>query len=232
MNTRTLESGFLTVCTKKEVEYLEAAGTLINVESRRCDRGSREFVVGDRLELIGLEEYPHLNGQFVEVTAYRESDGDKNSYYIKSESGEVERWLNFVLEKRLKRRSMPTHQEVMENGATTADFGLLPTDEEVLRAIPKSESDLADKIARWVQDDIDDKNDARDAHLIAEGMRETAESVDFVIPDGIWDAMQEAFVQAIAQDTLSEAEATENLNTAMLEYFERQGEERLISTGQ
>ena len=113
----------------------------------------------------------------------------------------------------------------MNIGVTTANFGLLPTDEEVLRAIPKSESKIVDNIHRSVQDDIADTEDARDAHLIAEDMRETAESLGFVMQDDIWDTMEEAFVQAIAQDTLSEAEATENLNKAMLDYFETQGEE-------
>ncbi len=126
----------------------------------------------------------------------------------------------------------PTHEEVMRNGATTHDFGLLPTDEEVLEVIPASEIELAEKIAREVQNDFEDTEDARDAHLIAEDMRETAESLGFVMQDDIWDAMKEAFVQAIVQDTLGEAEATENLNKAMLDYFETQGEERLISTGQ
>ena len=118
----------------------------------------------------------------------------------------------------------PTYEEAMNNGTTAHDF-VLPTDEEVLRAIPKSESKIVDNIHQSVQDDIADTEDARDAHLIAEDMRETAESLGFVMQDGTWDAMEEAFVQAIAQDTLCKAEATDNLNKAMLEYFERQGEE-------
>ena len=111
-------------------------------------------------------------------------------------------------------RTMPTFEEVLKNGATASDF-----------EIPESEIEYADKIAREVQNDLEDTEDARDAHLIAEEMRETAESLGFVIRDGIWDAMQEAFVQAIAQDTLGKIEATQNLNKAMLDYFETQGEE-------
>ena len=93
---------FVSAGTRAEVEQLEASGTLTNLELFPCDRGSRKFVIGDRCELFGLEEYPELDGEIVTITNYRESDGDKNGYYIQSESGRVERWLNFVWEKRLR----------------------------------------------------------------------------------------------------------------------------------
>lgn len=92
----------VTAGTRAEVQSLEATGTLINEERHPCERGNRKFKIGDKLELHGLVEYPELNGQLVTVTNYRESDGDLNGYYIKSDTGEVEQWLNFVWEKRLK----------------------------------------------------------------------------------------------------------------------------------
>jgi len=42
--------------------------------------------------------------------------------------------------------TMPTYQEVL-NGATAADF--LPTDDEVLNVIPKSEIELALKLTKY-----------------------------------------------------------------------------------
>jgi hypothetical protein len=99
-----IEVSGIRVCasTRDEVEALEATGVLVNAELFPCDRGSRKFSVGDRLELFGLQEYPELDGEIVSVTGYRESSGELNGYYIKSESGRVERWLNFVWEKRLR----------------------------------------------------------------------------------------------------------------------------------
>ncbi len=95
----------LTAGTRDQVKLLEALepfGVVANCELYPCEKGTRKFSVGDRLELFGLEEYPELDGEIVHVTAYRESKGDMNGYYIQSESGNVERWLNFVWEKRLR----------------------------------------------------------------------------------------------------------------------------------
>ena len=120
---------------------------------------------------------------------------------------------------------MPTYDEAMKSGATAADFGLPPTDEEVLNVIPESEIELADNVARAVQADIDDKNDARDAHIIADGIIEDAELAGCFLLTDERDAMLDSFVQAIAEDHLSIGEASDNLNAALLRHFERQGEE-------
>lgn len=92
----------VTAGTREEVTRLQETGTLINRELYPCERGTRKYSIGDRLELFGLVEYPELDGQVVTITNYRTSDGDLNGYYIKSDSGEVEQWLNFVWEKRLR----------------------------------------------------------------------------------------------------------------------------------
>lgn len=92
----------LTAGTPEQVALMESLGAVTNCELYPCEKGTRKFSVGDRLELFGLETYPDLDGEIVHVTAYRESDGDMNGYYIRSESGKVERWLNFVWEKRLR----------------------------------------------------------------------------------------------------------------------------------
>jgi len=92
----------VTLGTREAIEDAEAKGKLVNQELYPCDRGTRKFSIGDTLELFGLEEYPELDGQRVTITNYRESPDDLNGYYIKSETGEVEKWLNFVWEKRLR----------------------------------------------------------------------------------------------------------------------------------
>lgn len=127
-------------------------------------------------------------------------------------------------------RTMPTHEEVMENGATANDFG-----------IPDSEIELADKVARAVQNDIDDAADAMDANIIAKIIMIDWEDMNRLLPDGVKKAMQESFIQAVAQDKLSIDEAMTNLEGALIEHdekerlealddfdmrhFERQGEE-------
>lgn len=108
--------------------------------------------------------------------------------------------------------TMPTHAEVLENGATADEFGI------------PDRGDLADKVALAVQADIDDKND-RDAHIIAEDIIEDAEMAGCFLLDDERDPMLEAFVQSVAQDRLSIVEASENLDKALLRHFERQGEE-------
>lgn len=98
----------VTATTREQVQFLEAFGTLTNTELNKCERGNRIFAIGDRCELHGLEEYPELNGEVVVITAYRESANGLNGYYIRSESGAVERWLNYVWEKRLRLCERPT----------------------------------------------------------------------------------------------------------------------------
>ena len=93
----------ITMGTHEQVEAVEKSGVkFVSAELHKCDRGDRKFEIGQALELFGLEEYPELDGEIVEVTAYRETHGDLNGYYIKSCSGNVERWLNWVYEKRLR----------------------------------------------------------------------------------------------------------------------------------
>jgi hypothetical protein len=93
----------LTIRNKASIKALKDLDiNFVSVESFPCDRGNRKYKIGDRLELFGMEEYAELNGEIVVVTAYRTSVGDLNGYYIRSESGEVEKYLNFVWEKRLR----------------------------------------------------------------------------------------------------------------------------------
>jgi hypothetical protein len=72
-----------------------------NAELYPCDRGSRKFKIGDRCRLVGLQDNPELDGEVVTITNYRESEGDLNAYYVRSESGNVEEVLNYVFERRL-----------------------------------------------------------------------------------------------------------------------------------
>lgn len=102
----TMRSSKITMGTRAEVEAAEMAaamlgGQLLNCESQPTEKGDRKYSIGDRVQLHGLVEYPELNGEAVTVTNYRESKGDLNGYYIESDSGRVEPWLNFVWEKRL-----------------------------------------------------------------------------------------------------------------------------------
>lgn len=94
----------ITVGTREQLDALKRQGIeLDNEELYPCEKGNRKFSIGDVLELHGLEEYPELNGETVEITNYRDSD-DLHGYYIKSQSGNVEEFLNFVWEKRLRRK--------------------------------------------------------------------------------------------------------------------------------
>lgn len=97
--------------TRKAVEALNALeaevektgeGVLVNAELFVGERSGHKFVIGDRCELVGLQEYPELNGKIVVITNYRRGTPAKLGYYIRSESGEVEKWLNFVWEYRLQ----------------------------------------------------------------------------------------------------------------------------------
>ncbi len=95
----------VSVGTREQNLALAAAGIVIeNAQLYECEGDeTREFTVGDRCELHGLVEYPELDGEIVFVTACREDDGSgENPYYIRSESGKVEPWLNYVWEKRLR----------------------------------------------------------------------------------------------------------------------------------
>jgi len=50
----------LSAGTRKEVEALEAAGTMVNTELFKCDRGTRKFAIGDRCELHVLATWPQF----------------------------------------------------------------------------------------------------------------------------------------------------------------------------
>lgn len=97
-----------TIGTREEVDHIEALADklgqkLVNHQSHKTDdKGSRLFSVGDTLELYGMEEYTEFNGVHVTVAGFRESSSDDNAYYISSEDPRIERYLNFVWERRLR----------------------------------------------------------------------------------------------------------------------------------
>jgi hypothetical protein len=97
----------VSVSSREQILALERAGVVIqNTQLYECEGDeTRKFAIGDRCELHGLEDYPELDGEIVFVTAFRDGGNapDRlNPYYIRSESGNVERWLNYVWEKRLR----------------------------------------------------------------------------------------------------------------------------------
>lgn len=95
----------VSVGTREQNLALAAAGIVVqNAQLYECEGDeTRKFAVGDRCELHGMVDYPELNGEIVFVTACREDGGSGgNPYYIRSESGKVEPWLNYVWEKRLR----------------------------------------------------------------------------------------------------------------------------------
>jgi len=103
----------------------------------------------------------------------------------------------------------PTYQEVIA-GATAADF------------IPDT-GELVDRIAPAVQADIDDATDAMNANILAKSIIDDFEDITRLIPDKVKESMQEAFIQAVAQDKLSLWEATNNLDIALIEYDNNAG---------
>lgn len=95
----------VSVGTREQNLALAAAGIVVqNAQLYECEGDeTRKFAVGDRCELYGMVDYPELDGEIVFVTACREDGGSGgNPYYIRSESGKVEPWLNYVWEKRLR----------------------------------------------------------------------------------------------------------------------------------
>lgn len=97
----------VTIGKKKDIEeilsnpYVELVSELL-YEGKR---NNHQFEIGEELILHGLEEYPEFNGEVVTVVAYRDKQifDDHLSYYISSKSGNVEPYLNFVWEMRLRR---------------------------------------------------------------------------------------------------------------------------------
>lgn len=61
-------------------------GVIVNAELFVGERSGHKFVIGDRCELVGLQEYPELNGKIVVITNYRRGTPAKLGYYIRSES--------------------------------------------------------------------------------------------------------------------------------------------------
>jgi hypothetical protein len=101
------KSNRFTIENREQIKFMEMVKAIgqgyKNSELYPCDRGSRKFEIGDRCELVGLETYPELNGEIVTITNYRKDHEGMNPYYICSESGNVEKYLNFVYEKRLRK---------------------------------------------------------------------------------------------------------------------------------
>lgn len=80
--------------------------------------------------------------------------------------------------------------------------------------------EYASKIERWVQADIDSV-EAKNAHQVADDQICDAECLYWPVRMNVRDEMIESFVQAIGQGVMSLEEAGQNLDTTLLEYFQK-----------
>ena len=89
---------------KKIASTIEAATGcfLINKELYKGKQNGHKFNVGQKLKLVGLQNYPEFNGEIVEITAFRQNGQYGKAYYFKANNSWVETQLNWVYEYRLE----------------------------------------------------------------------------------------------------------------------------------
>jgi len=87
----------------KIVSDIEAlGGSVANIELFKGKKNGHKFSVGQRLRLIGLEDYPEFNGEEIEITSIREDGFYGKAYYFKSDNPAIATQLNWTYEYRLE----------------------------------------------------------------------------------------------------------------------------------
>jgi len=87
----------------KIVSDIEAlGGSVTNVELFKGKKNGHKFSVGQRLRLVGLEDYPEFNGEEIEITSIREDGFYGKAYYFKSDNPAIATQLNWAYEYRLE----------------------------------------------------------------------------------------------------------------------------------
>lgn len=81
------------------VRAWHASGRLTPEELFPSDSNGHKFKKGDRCKLLGLVDFPDLNGQSVTISSPREDGPRGRCYYIK---GECSNLINWVYEYGLK----------------------------------------------------------------------------------------------------------------------------------
>ncbi len=76
--------------------------SFINKELFKGTRSNHKFTIGQRCELIELENYPEFNGEEVKITAIRKDGQYGKAYYFKPDNLIVATQLNWTYEYRLK----------------------------------------------------------------------------------------------------------------------------------
>ena len=77
-------------------------GHFTNAELYKGKMDNHKFIVGQRLRLIGLEDYPEFNGEEIEITSIREDGFYGKAYYFKSDNPAIATQLNWTYEYRLE----------------------------------------------------------------------------------------------------------------------------------
>ena len=99
-----IEVSLQTSNNNKIVSDIEAlGGHFTNAELYRGNRDNHKFIVGQRLRLIGLEDYPEFNGEEIEITSIREDGPHGKAYYFKTDNSALATQLNWTYEYRLEK---------------------------------------------------------------------------------------------------------------------------------
>ena len=80
-----------------------SGGYFTNAELYKGKMDNHKFIVGQRLRLIGLEDYPEFNGEEIEITSIREDGPHGKAYYFKTDNSALATQLNWTYEYRLEK---------------------------------------------------------------------------------------------------------------------------------
>ena len=80
-----------------------SGGYFTNLELYKGKMDNHKFIVGQRLRLIGLEDYPEFNGEEIEITSIREDGPHGKAYYFKADNPAIATQLNWIYEYRLEK---------------------------------------------------------------------------------------------------------------------------------
>ncbi len=88
----------------KTISDIEATTGLefINGELFKGKNNNHKFSIGQRLKLVGLEDYPEFNGEIIEITSIREDGPYGKAYYFKSDNPLIAKQLNWTYEYRIE----------------------------------------------------------------------------------------------------------------------------------
>lgn len=88
----------------KAIRHIEEKTGVIftNDEVFKGEENNHKFIVGQILELFGLEDYPQFNGEKVTISSFREDGPHGKAYYLTSNNPNLDGQLNWTYEYRLR----------------------------------------------------------------------------------------------------------------------------------